>query len=452
MIWLLLACTAGKDAETADTGPASIEDELTAIAGVTDVVRLDSVVAGATHYRIGFTQPVDHDAPGGATFTQWISLVHRDVGMPVVLDTKGYVDSVSGYDNELSWLLAANRMNVEHRYFGDSLPDDPDWSLLRVEQQSADLHDIVTAFQALYTDRWISTGASKGGMTALLYRAAYPDDVDATVAYVAPFSYGYTDPAYKSFFDTVGTADCRALLLSHQRTLLEHRETLVPLLEEAAVAVGESFDQASADTAFQGSVAEIAWSFWQYDGDCDALPPAGTAVSDLWLWFIDWVGAPWSYSDATLSYYGPYFYQSAYQLGYPEIPDDDFEDLLTIDPDDLAPFIPADTMPIYDGAAVLAATDWLSTSSERLMLIYGDADPWTAGALELDGATDSFSYLSPGQNHGASIVTLPTEDLSEALDTIERWSGVEAGGAARRVRDPRGRVESAEPGFGRALR
>ena len=30
------------------------------------------------------------------------------------------------------------------------------------------------------------------------------------------------------------------------------------------------------------------------------------------------------------------------------------------------------------------ATDWLSASGDRLMLIYGDLDPWTAGALELD--------------------------------------------------------------------
>lgn len=426
ILLLLIACTADKDVETGDTEGQAIIDALFEVDGVTVISTLESPTPDAIHLRVGFEQPVDHDDPGGATFTQYVSLLHRDVGLPVVMDTKGYVDSVSGYDNELSWLLGANRLNVEHRFFGDSVPDEPDWSLLRVEQQNDDLHAIVTALQEVYGEAWISTGASKGGMTALLYRAAWPDDVDGTVAYVAPFSHGYTDPIYASFFETIGTEECRALLLSHQRALLSNADTLVPLLEEAAAGYGEGFTQAGAERAFQVSVAELPWSFWQYDSVCEGLPPEGTSTADLWAWFIDWVGAPWSYSDSSLSYYAPYFYQSAYQLGYPGIPYDDIDDLLDYDPDDITPFIPPGAaMPTFDGAAVTEATDWLSASGDRLMLIYGDLDPWTAGALELDGATDSVSYLSPGENHGAAIVTLPTEDLSDALDIVERWSGVE---------------------------
>ena len=47
----------------------------------------------------------------------------RDPNAPMVLDTRGYGNSYSGLDNELSGLLAANRLNVEHRFFWPSVPD-----------------------------------------------------------------------------------------------------------------------------------------------------------------------------------------------------------------------------------------------------------------------------------------------------------------------------------------
>ena len=41
----------------------------------------------------------------------------------MVLDTRGSWNTYSGMDNELSALLGANRLNVEHRYFSESTPD-----------------------------------------------------------------------------------------------------------------------------------------------------------------------------------------------------------------------------------------------------------------------------------------------------------------------------------------
>jgi hypothetical protein len=74
--------------------------------------------------------------------------------------------------------------------------------------------------------------------------------------------------------------------------------------------------------------------------------------------------------------------------------------------------------------------DWLAASGERVMLIYGQNDPWSAGAVSLGNATDSFKYISPGGNHGSAIATLNGNDQAAAVAAVRRWAGVSAKRAA----------------------
>jgi len=70
---------------------------------------------------LALVQPVDHDNPDGAKFTQRIYINHLDYSRPVVLETNGY-DVPWHKKRELSKLLNANQIIVEHRYFGQSTP------------------------------------------------------------------------------------------------------------------------------------------------------------------------------------------------------------------------------------------------------------------------------------------------------------------------------------------
>lgn len=79
-----------------------------------------------------------------------------------------------------------------------------------------------------------------------------------------------------------------------------------------------------------------------------------------------------------------------------------------------------------DGAAMHDIQDWIAASGTRIMLIYGARDPWTAGAVELGAATDSFKYVAPAGNHGASIASLAGADKSAATATVMRWLGLAA--------------------------
>lgn len=437
---LLVACPTDKPTETGDTGVEDVLAQLSELEGVVEAWEAEASTPDTRFYVLAFEQPLDHADPDGPTFRQWVSVLHRDADAPVVLNTRGYYNNWSGSDNELSWVLGGNRINVEHRFFADSAPDEPDWSLLRVQQQSDDLHAITSALKPIYTGRWISTGASKDGMTALFYRAHYPTDVDGTVAYVAPLLQGYPDDAdgaFSTFFDSQGSAECRAKLLALQRGLLGHAEELTVDLIVQGSTLEQTFDVGGADYAFQTSVAELPWSFWQYDGDCEALPADPEDMSVVWPWFLDWVGSPYWYSDQTLAYYGPYFYQSAAELGYPTVPYDDIDDLLTVDPDDVAGLLPTDEIPTYDGSVVRAAEDWVVSEGSEILLIYGEQDPWTVRGITPDGAVDSFRLDAPGANHGANLAMLSAEDQAIAWDAVSRWSGVEVDtSAARRTPPP----------------
>ena len=433
----LAGCPASKDAETAETGaPLDILEALQAMPGVVDPFEAESKTEGTRFFVFGFQQPVDHADPDGPTFTQYVALIHRDEDAPVVLDTRGYANSYAGTDDELSWMLGANRINVEHRYFNDSVPADPDWDYMRVSQESDDLHAIVTALHGIYAGPWISTGASKGGETALYYRAAWPDDVDGTVAYVAPILQGYPDDVFGPFFQSVGDADCRQRLLDLQRALLSQEDSLIPALDVAASSALQSFEQVGSTWAYEVSTAELAWSFWQYDGDCAALPSPDAPGDELLSWFVDWVGSPYSYSDLSLAYYSPFFYQSAAELGYPTQPLDGFDDLLHVDPDDLTPLVPTPTLPDYDGSVVQEDARKISEEGDRVLLIYGEQDPWSVRALSLDGATDSHVFTAPGGNHGSQIADLDAADQAVALEALSRWTGVDLSATARRGPPP----------------
>jgi len=103
-------------------------------------------------YAVTVTQPVDHKDAGSPTFTQRVILTHAGVDRPTVIQTQGY--NVSDGDNEIVQILDGNSINVEHRYFNESTPDDKDWRFLTLQQATADLHKIRTIFGEFYTDKW----------------------------------------------------------------------------------------------------------------------------------------------------------------------------------------------------------------------------------------------------------------------------------------------------------
>ena len=185
-------------------------------------------------FEIQVTQLIDQQNPAYGTFTQRIFLSHIDETRPMVLETSGYGAS-SNYINELATLLDANQIRVPHRFFPNAKPDPLNWRDLTIRHAADDLHHIVELFKRIYKEKWVNSGGSKGGMTALFHRRFYPNDVDVTVAYVAPLMFDTEDLRFEKFLlEDVGEEACRNRLKEFQRRLLINSQALLPYVSAYA--------------------------------------------------------------------------------------------------------------------------------------------------------------------------------------------------------------------------
>ena len=262
-------------------------------------------------FEIDFTQPVDHNRPYGAQFKQRIIISHLSVNRPVVLITEGY-NFYSNHTRELSRLLQANEIRVEHRFFGESKPDSMDWRYLTIEQAAADHHRIVQIFKKIYPKQWINTGWSKGGQTSIFHRYFYPNDVAATVAYDAPLNLQKEEKRIDRFFGKVGTAYCRQRLKAFQRTALKRKNQLLPLFKQFAQQ--KHYDYSiGLEAALEYAVLEYPFSFWQYYKiECDSIPDS-TASAECIFNHLKRVVALSSYNDHALN--SPAMYQFFHAVG-----------------------------------------------------------------------------------------------------------------------------------------
>ncbi|WP_229068409.1 S28 family serine protease [Actinoplanes sp. DH11] len=406
-------------------------DQLRAIPGLTIVSETPG--AGYRYFVMTYRQPADHRHPKQGTFEQRLTLLHRSADAPVVLYTNGYglPATPRPSQTEPTALLGANQISLEHRFFTPSRPADADWSDLTIWQEATDEHRVVTAFKSLYDTRWIQTGASKGGMTSVYHRRFYPNDVDGVVAYVAPDDViNPADGAYDKFFDTVSTPECRATLDGLQREALERRDRLVPRLASEAAANGWTFDRTigTADRSFEMTVLDSVWAFWQYstEADCANVPAPDTATDEQIYAWVDAV-AGWSfYTDQSLEYYWPYYYQAAAQLGWPSLR---FEHLrgLRNHPGlyTANSSLPKELRRVHNPVPMIDVDLWVRTASERMLFIYGENDPWGAERFT-PSRRDSALYVAPGANHGANISRLNPGDAAAATEMLRRWADAPA--------------------------
>lgn len=396
--------------------------ELAKIEGLA-VTEAATTLAGYRRFELRLPQPVDHAHPEGPAFFQSITLLHRSFDAPVVLETLGYFGGGTDSRDEPSVLLGANQVTVEHRYFGNSRPTAEDWSQLTIRQAADDVHRVVTKLRSLYRGRWVSAGHSKGGLAALYHRRFHPDDVHATIAYVAPNSLGAPDPRYLGFVANVGTDSCRRAVEAAQREVLARRPAMLARL---AALPGLTFQKIGGlDAALESVALDVPFSFWQYAGVgvCPVVPPAG-ATDDALFAFADAVVGFDSAGDGFFDAFAAYFVQAASQLGYPAISRGNVADLLRATGDHDRGVLPAGANVTFDPSVMPGIAAWIASEGSRILFVYGGWDPWTAGAFDPGGAADTHVFTQPEGTHRALISTLGTDDRNRALALLERWTGV----------------------------
>ncbi len=422
VFWLLMPSCSPKSEGTPEPTPQpqTLLQKLQTLPDI-QAVRVPALEGFSESFQVDIIQPLDHANPAAGTFNQRFYLSHRDENAPMVFYTSGYGISRNA-EPELSSLLRANQILLVHRFFPNAIPSD--WQYLTIRQAAADQHRIREALRDLYPGRWISTGGSKGGMTALFYRRFHPDDVDVTVAYVAPIMPYPDDPRFTPFFQTVGTAECRQKLVDFQRLVLSRRARLVPLFRQYAVNNGYVFGIVPEEEAFEYCALEYPFAFWQYgrEEDCTSIP--GDTVSDqAALDHLVAVSSPYYYSDQGFLYFQPLFYQAYTEIGYCPYIYEQVKDLLqfVLQPDYRA-FAPRGVALVFRPDVMQDVIPWLQTQGQRIIYIYGGIDPWTAAAVEPAPGLDILKVVQPGGNHSVRIRDLDQKDL--VIQTLERWLGL----------------------------
>lgn len=390
------------------------------------VITVDSLPSdySSEKYVVTIRQPLDHKHPEKGSFTQRVVISHEGFDRPTVLVTEGYGGDYAlnpRYQDELAGLFHTNTVFVEHRYFSGSVPDTVDWQYLTAPNSASDLHLITTLFKQIYPQKWISTGISKGGQTALIYRAFFPNDVDITVPYVAPVSRSAEDGRHEPFLNVVGDKKTRQAILSFQREVLKRRGEIIPLMEKFCMEKQLSF-RISMNEVLDYCVLEYSFAFWQWGTPASQIP-ANSATTEVLFKHLTEISGPDYF--ATGQPTQAFFIQAARELGYYGYDIEPFKDLLFIrtSKDYLQRIMLPEGITIqFQPELYKKLTNFIVTSDPRLIFVYGEYDPWTSvGITKLDGKKNMFVAIQPKGSHRARINTLPDSLRNKVIKTINLW-------------------------------
>lgn len=400
------------------------EDLKAKILSLPSVVNVKTITPGSDFkeaFEIFIEQPVDHNNPDGKTFKQKIYLENIDLELPVVIELDGYSIPNMRY-NELADILNCNLIQVEHRFFGNSVPDSIDWRYLSVEQAANDDHHIIELMKQIYKGKWISTGISKGGQTTIFHRYFFYDDVDVSVPYVAPLNIAEEDPRIYHFLDNVGTKECREKIINFQREVLKRADELIPMFRKRVEKRGYTYSIGNERMIFEYIVLEYGFSFWQWQNDsCDDIPPINATNKEL-LKHLEKNSSFNYFSDQGIKPILPFFYQAYTQLGYYGYDISEFKDLLKAVKEPTSKiFLPKNAELAFDCSLMQKINTWVQKYGNNMLFIYGENDAWSATAVELTGETNAVKMVKKDGSHRTRINSFDSEDKEFIFSTLEGW-------------------------------
>lgn len=385
-------------------------------------------------YRFFITQPIDHHHPELGTFKQRVIVAFNNFKGPNVLITEGY-GAASGsnprYGEEIAFLLGGNIIQVEHRYFNESVPfmqDDStitwetlNWDYMTSEQEAADLHNIRRAMGRILNGKWIATGISKGGQNCMTYTMFYPKDVAVSVPYVGPVARAVEDGRHEPFLrDSTGTKEDREILFNFQMEVLKRRDVMEKMLAEWSEKNKVTYN-ISIPEVLDYCVLEFPFAFWQWGRKTATVPKTDASDEDIFKFFVMAVGPDYfqSWDDSS-----PFFVQAAKELGYYGYDTKPFKKYMKIKSSKgylRKIFLPGGRKFKFDKSLYNNITNFIATTDSKMMFIYGEWDPWSSVRPNNPGHDNIKFFIAPGGSHRARISNLPPEMREEAIKTLKNW-------------------------------
>ncbi len=422
-----------------NAGDPEVVAALKSIENVVDLKPFMNVNLGQCYY-FNYNQQVDHNDPSKGTFKQQVVLSFVGKDAPTILHTEGY--NLTGYDrannntNRLDsidaphflWALSKdngkkgfdlNCVQVEYRYHGFSLPewDADSFQYLSAEQQSEDLHAIVTDLKkALITGsgKWLSTGVSKNGMTSAQY--AYFDekygwnDIDVYVPFVAPILTQSASLSVGTYMLTKSSKDALPLLEKAYKKLVDDPDVAQATVDAYAKKEGAELDK---DSAYLFTIARAYMNLFKVMsyGDFNTwtkLIPRENDKPETYAYFFMLDDDSEAIYRKTVNARGPL-----------RLRKDPFDVQIDIDQGNMC----LDYSWILNGK-LLSESDKkyfkdamedgkksktidlqvkllknLETTTKKLIFVYGEDDPWTGGAIPDPTNPNVKKYIVPHGSH-----------------------------------------------------
>lgn len=370
-------------------------------------------------YEIMITQPIDHNNPDGPKFKEQLFLSHVDKEKPMAIELDGY--DVNNRTSELSKILNCNQIMVEHRYFGESVPEPFDWKYLDFKQAAADAHRIIELFKQYYKGKWISTGISKGGSTVIFHRRFYPDDVNVSVAYVGPINRSIEDQRVYEFIKDVSTQECRDNVKDFQFLCFKKRDQLYPMFIKNGEDKKLTYNIVGYEKAYEYSVLEYSFAYWQWGkSNCSKIPDSTSSIEEIFE-HLNVNGGFRYFDDTSISSNWPFFYQCYTNYGYYGYDITPFKDYLKYADGHTPFFIPPGSNPTFDPEPMKDISNWVQTDAKNFIFIYGGNDPWSSTGVCLTGRTNSIKMILPGGSHRTRIKSFSDKDQKLIYSKLEEW-------------------------------
>ena len=381
-------------------------------------------------YEIKVKQALDPKDTTLGFFEQRVFVAVKNNTNPVVFITEGYGANYAAnknYINELSPMLNANQICVEHRYFGESWPDSINWDYLTAKNAAADHHKIVELFRPFFTGKWISTGISKGGQTAVYHRTWYPNDVDATVAYVCPLNFNMEDGRHEPFIKKVpGTKAIRKKIKTFQVQVLKTRDDILPLLKTYTDEKKYTY-RISLNEVLDYCVLEYPFALWQWGKYIDEIPEKNASAQQLFAHLVK-VSGPSYFALQPMENIKSFFIQAARELGYYGYNEKGLTKYLSIHSSENyleRIFLPPGLKINYTKNTAQEVDQFIQNTNKQILFIYGEFDPWTASAFIVPKKNNILKIIKPGGSHSTRINNLPDYQKNSVKEKLEDWLNLE---------------------------